>query len=85
MTIRPASTLWPTQLLEDRRGRVHLVDVLLSFATMVTLVGVLGFVWVAIRDAMPHVDPLSATLLRLTPVFFVVALYASLHVSAATN
>lgn len=67
------------------RGRIHFVDVLMVFATLLTFVTLSTAFWPAIQNAITYVDPLSGQLLRLTLSFFVIAIIGSFYVSAVTQ
>lgn len=66
----------------QNRGQVHYVDVILAFAVLVSFVGVAPWVYSAIGMATDVVDPLSATLLKLSVPIMVIGMIISLGVSA---
>jgi len=73
--------LWP----DDDRARVQYVDVILSFATLVTFVAVAPWVYSAVAMATGVADPFSSLLLELTLPIFVVGMLVSIGVSARTG
>lgn len=72
------------KLLDDRLARVQYVDVVLTFATLVTFGAVAPWVYVAISKGRTALDPLSGNLLALALPLMVIALIVSVGVSGRT-
>ncbi|QGX95931.1 hypothetical protein EI982_14630 [Haloplanus rallus] len=73
-----------TALQSDDRGRVQYVDVVLTFATLVSFGAVAPWVYNAISMGRTVLDPLSGTLLALGLPMMVIALIVSVGVSGRT-
>lgn len=71
-------------LTRDARGRVQYVDVVLTFATLVTFGAVAPWVYSAISKGRTALDPLSGILLALALPLMVIALIVSVGVSGRT-
>ncbi len=72
-------------MLDDNRGRVQYVDIVLSFANLVAFVAIAPWVYQAVAMSTGTVDPLSAVLLDLMLPIFVIAMIVSVGVSARTR
>lgn len=70
---------------DTNRGRVQYVDVILTFATLVSFIAVAPWVYDTIDMATGVLPPLSSTLLRLSLSVFVISMIVSLGVSARTS
>jgi len=66
------------------RARVQYVDVVLTFATLVTFGAVAPWVYDAVQKGRTALDPLSGTLLALALPIMVIALIVSVGVSGRT-
>lgn len=68
----------------DDRARVQYVDVVLTFATLVTFGATAPWIYDAVQKGRSALDPLSGTLLALAPALMVIALIVSVGVSGRT-
>jgi len=68
----------------NSRARVQYVDVVLTFATLVTFGAVAPWVYDAVQKGRTALDPLSGTLLALALPVMVIALIVSVGVSGRT-
>lgn len=71
-------------MIEDDRGRVQYVDVVLTFSSLVAFGAVAPWVYEAISMGRTALDPLSGTLLALALPLMVIALIVSVGVSGRT-
>jgi len=73
-----------SRLRTDSRARVQYVDVVLTFATLVSFGAVAPWVYDAIQKGRTALDPLSGTLLALALPLMVIAMIVSVGVSGRT-
>jgi hypothetical protein len=66
------------------RARVQYVDVILTFATLVTFGATAPWIYNAVSKGRTALDPLSGTLLALALPIMVIALIVSVGVSGRT-
>lgn len=69
----------------DRRGKISYVDVVMSFGTIVVLMGAMPWIWNAIGMIQQEVDPLTAVILALFVPFMFISLLLSMGVSARSS
>lgn len=71
--------------LDDNRGRIGYVDVVIGFATLVAFAAVAPWVYEVVAIARNSVDPLSGVLLQLFVPLLLIGLILSMGVSARSS
>ena len=70
------------RLHSDTRARISFVDVIMTFGTLIALVGIAPWVYDVIGLVQTEADPLTATLLALFVPLLFIALILSVGVSS---